>query len=120
MQTARVTCSHVAAPLAQEGPCDGRLSAEDCDRHRALAGGQVVRPLGDDIVAVQALVLEGSEGRVSRSRPNSLAPQQLQLLPVHAQRSSRQHYGTIPSSHARLEFRLWVDAETLSFRVLFV
>ena len=55
----RLTCSDVAAPSAQEGARDRRLSAEDGDRHRPLTGRQVVRPLRDDVVAVQALVLEG-------------------------------------------------------------
>ncbi len=54
------TCAHVAAPLAQEGPGDRRLGAEYGDRHRPLTGRQVVRPLRDDVVAVQTLVLQMS------------------------------------------------------------
>ena len=48
----------MAAPFAQEGAGDSRLGGEDGDRDGALTGGQVLRALRDDVITVEALVLD--------------------------------------------------------------
>ena len=52
------TSSNITTPLAQVCPGYRRLSGEDSYRNSPIAGGQVVRTPGNDIVAVEALVLD--------------------------------------------------------------
>jgi len=51
------TVADVAAPLAQEGARDGGLRGEDGDGDGALGCGGALGAAGDDVVAVEALVL---------------------------------------------------------------
>ena len=48
----------MATPLAQEGSCNSRLCGENRHWNGALAGGKVLRALGNDVVTIQALVLD--------------------------------------------------------------
>ena len=52
------TSRDVPTPLAQVCPGHRRLSGEDGHRNGPITGGQVVRTPGNDIVTVQALVLD--------------------------------------------------------------
>ena len=52
------TSRDVPTPLAQKCPGHRRLSGEDGHGNGPIAGGQVIRTPGNDIVAVQALVLD--------------------------------------------------------------
>ena len=53
-----LTSRQIATPLAQKGSGNSVFSGEDGHWDSTVAGGQVLGPPGDDIVAVQALVTD--------------------------------------------------------------